>query len=104
MIRSSITGTSAMPVARCSSASARVASGSNLRRSTIVQAMVAAMTICPKPHAWKVGAATTTVSSPCHGIRSSIAASSSGPPPLRVAPLGVPVVPEVRSTTRPGRL
>ena len=63
MIRSSITGTTARPVARCSSTSARVASGSNLRRITTVQAMVAAMTSWPKPHAWNIGAATTMVCS-----------------------------------------
>ena len=56
MIRSNITGTTHNPVARCRSTSARVASGSNLRRVTIVHAIDAANASCEKPHAWNIGA------------------------------------------------
>ena len=39
-----------------------VASGSNLRRVTTVQAIDAANTNWEKPHAWNIGATTTTAS------------------------------------------
>ena len=62
------------------------------------------MSSWPKPQAWNIGAAITTVRSACHGIRSSIATSvPTSPPPGRRAPFGVPVVPEVSSTIRPWR-
>ena len=71
---------------------------------TTVQASVAEIASWPKPQAWNIGAATTVVSSARHGIRSSIAASASvPPPPERRAPFGVPVVPEVSRMIRPGR-
>ena len=61
-IRSIITGTTDRPRARCSSTIASVASGSNRRRVTTVLPITAAITSCPKPHAWNIGAATTVVS------------------------------------------
>ena len=102
MIRSSITGTTARPVARVRSTISSVASGSNRRRITTVQHMVAEIASWPNPQAWNIGAATTVVSPARHGIRSSIAASEPAAPPERRAPFGVPVVPEVSSTVRPG--
>ena len=58
---------------------------------------------CAKPHEWNSGAATIVVSRACSGIfDSSAAAGSSESGWLRDAPFGVPVVPEVRITTRPG--
>ena len=51
MIRSNITGTTASPVAWWRSTNSSVASGSNLRRVTIVQAIDAAKINCEKPHA-----------------------------------------------------
>jgi hypothetical protein len=51
MILSNITGTTHNPVARCVSTRARVASGSNLRRVTIVQDIDAASASCEKPQA-----------------------------------------------------
>ena len=104
MIRSSITGTTARPVAPERSTISSVASGSKRRRITTVQHMVAEMASCPKPQAWNIGAATTVFSPARHGIRSSIAASDPAAPPERRAPFGVPVVPEVSSTVRPGRV
>jgi hypothetical protein len=46
MMRSNITGTTTRPVAACSSTRARVASGSNLRRLTMVHAISAQKSIC----------------------------------------------------------
>ena len=74
MIRSSITGTTLRPVAPLLWTICSVASGSKRRRVTTVLDMTAAMTNCPKPHAWNIGAATTVVSPDRHGIRSSIPA------------------------------
>ena len=65
--------------------------------------MVAEIASWPNPQAWNIGAATTVVPPAFHGIRSSIAASEPAAPPDRRAPFGVPVVPEVSSTVRPGR-
>ncbi len=57
---------------------------------------------CAKPHEWNIGAAIIVVSRACSGIfENSAAAGSSESGWLRAAPLGVPVVPEVRITTRP---
>ena len=56
----------------------------------------------PRPHEWNSGAAITVTSPWRYGIRSSI--DTAGPAPVcwaRGAPLGVPVVPEVRITVRP---
>ena len=47
-----------------------------------------------KPQAWNIGATTTVISSARHGVRSSTAFSSLGPPPERLAPLALPVVPD----------
>ena len=68
----------------------------------MVHAIEAANTNCEKPQAWNIGATTTTVRSVCHGTRSRIALSSPRPPPECLAPLGVPVVPEVSRMVLPG--
>ena len=58
---------------------------------------------CANPHEWNSGAAIIVVSRACSGIfDSSEAAGSSESGWLRDAPFGVPVVPDVRITTRPG--
>ena len=57
---------------------------------------------CAKPHEWNIGAAIIVVSRARNGIfENSAAAGSSVSGWLRLAPLGVPVVPDVRMTTRP---
>ena len=57
------------------------------------------MVKCAKPHAWNSGAAIIVTSLACSGIfDSSAAAGSSDVGDWREAPLGVPVVPEVRIT------
>ena len=102
MIRSNITGTTQSPVARCRSINSSVASGSNLRRVMTVHAIDAAKMSCEKPHAWNIGATTTTDSSACHGVRSRMALRIPGPPsvpPECLAPLGLPVVPDVSRMT-----
>ena len=58
---------------------------------------------CAKPQEWNIGAAIIVVSRARSGIfENSAAAGSSESGCLRAAPFGVPVVPEVRITTRPG--
>src|ERR1700761_814523 len=94
-MRSNMTGTTHNPVARCSSTNARVASGSNLRRVTMVQAISAAMPNCPNPQAWNMGATITVVCSARHGVRSRIDFNAFALPPECLAPLGDPVVPDV---------
>ena len=57
---------------------------------------------CAKPHEWNIGAAIIVGSPARSGIfENSAAAGSSDSGCLRCAPLGVPVVPLVRITTRP---
>ena len=56
----------------------------------------------PNPQEWNIGAAITVVSRARSGIlekRDAAGSIESGC--LRAAPFGVPVVPEVRITTRP---
>ncbi len=99
-MRSNITGTTHNPVAWWRSTSASVASGSNLRRVTTVHAIAEANTSCEKPQAWNIGATTTVVSPSRHGVRRRIATRLPAPPPECLAPLGVPVVPEVSRISR----
>lgn len=105
MIRSNITGTTTRPVALCRSIRSRVASGSNLRRVITGQANDAASSSWEKPQAWNIGATITMGSSARHGVRSRIAFSVPIPalPPDCLAPLGVPVVPEVSRIILPLR-
>ncbi len=57
---------------------------------------------CTKPHEWNIGAAIIVGSPARSGIfENSAAAGSSDSGCLRWAPLGEPVVPLVRMTTRP---
>ena len=77
-----------------------MAAGSNVRRTTSAHDSIVPMISWPNPQAWKSGAATTVVSSARQGSRPSIAGPSEPPPPAaRLAPLGVPVVPEVSRMT-----
>ena len=79
-----------------------MSSGSNLRRSTTVEASGSARVKCAKPHEWNMGAAIMVVSRARRGILEKSAATGSIESGcLRAAPLGVPVVPDVRMTTLP---
>ena len=101
-MRWSITGTTISAVASCCAVSESVASGSNLRLSTIVVHRPIASVKCAKPHEWNIGAAIIVRSRARSGIRSSSAATgSSDCGCLRLAPFGVPVVPDVRISALP---
>ena len=66
--------------------------------------MVAEIASWPNPQAWNIGAATTVVSlGPPRDPVEHRGERRRRPRPERRAPLGVPVVPEVSSTVRPGR-
>src|SRR5262249_55859574 len=79
----------------------RVSSGSKRRRNTIVEAVGRLITKWKKPQEWKRGAAIIIVSRLRKGILSISAARAKRPSGLeRCAPLGVPVVPEVRTMKR----
>ena len=99
-IRCSITGITTTPEHLCSSIAASAASGSNLRRSTIVWPSSSDSIMCAKPHVWNSGAAMCTVQPWRSGIRESREMAASMPASLRGAPFGVPVVPEVRMMIR----
>ena len=93
-MRWSITGTTTSAVHSCCAVSESVASGSNLRLSTIVEHRPIASVKCAKPQEWNIGAAIIVRSRALSGIRSSSAATgSSDCGCLRLAPFGVPVVP-----------
>ncbi len=78
--------------------------GSNLRCSTSVVESVRPRLKCARPQEWNIGAAIIVRSRARSGIMSSrAAAGSSDDGWCRPAPFGVPVVPLVRMTTRPGR-
>src|ERR1035437_181047 len=101
-MRWSITGTSASALARCWATALSVASGSNLRCSTSVEDSGSPSVKVAKTHEWNIGAAIIVVCRARSGIfENSAAAGSIESGCLRAAPLGVPVVPEVRITTRP---
>jgi hypothetical protein len=83
--------------------SASVASGSKRRRSTIVEPSGRLSTKCAMPQEWKSGAAITVRPRARIGIASSTASAGAIELGwLRCAPFGVPVVPLVRITVRPG--
>src|SRR5436305_8604774 len=94
-----ITGTAASTSARLCSIAFSVSSGSNLRRSTIVEAVGRLITKWKKPQEWKSGAAIIIVIRLWKGILSIRAAIGIRPSGLLGwGPFGVPVVPEVRMT------
>ena len=96
-------GTTTSAVASFSSIAASVASGSNLRRSTKVEDRISPRLNWRKPQAWNSGAANTVGSRARSGMRESsatIGSMASGWP--RLAPFGVPVLPEVSSVILPG--
>ena len=69
--------------------------------------MVAPASRAALPSEWNIGAGTACTSPVRNGTRWKIAVAATRPAPrlslLREAPLGVPVVPEVRMTWRPWR-
>src|ERR671911_1437602 len=92
-----ITGTTTSAVAWCWAVSESVASGSNLRLSTIVEDREMPRLQCAKPHEWNRGAAIIVVSRALSGMRSSSAAIGSIDLGWeRLAPLWGPLVPEGR--------
>ena len=96
-MRESITGTTTIAVARCFSMSASTVAGLNRRRSNSVDPSIIAMVACRKPSAWNIGAGSEVTSLALNGTADStppIGASDGGA--LRLAPLGVPVVPLVK--------
>ena len=92
-----MTGTTTIAVTLCVSMSASTVAGLNRRRSTSVEPSIIAMVACRKPSAWNIGAGNDVTSPDLNGTCDStppIGASDGGV--LRLAPLGVPVVPLVR--------
>ena len=95
--RDNITGTTTRAVTRCFSMSVSTVAGLNRLRSTNVLPSIIAMVACRKPSAWNIGAGSDVSSPDLNGTCDStppIGASDGGL--LRLAPLGVPVVPLVR--------
>ena len=95
--RDSITGTTTSAVALFFSMSASTVAGLKRRRNTSVEPSIIAMVACRKPSAWNIGAGSEVISLALNGTCDStppIGASDGGV--LRLAPLGVPVVPLVR--------
>ena len=92
-----MTGTTTIAVALFFSMSASTVAGLNRRRSTSVEPSNIAIVACRKPRAWNIGAGSDVTSLALNGTWDStppIGASDGGV--LRLAPLGVPVVPLVR--------
>ena len=101
-MRWSITGTTTSAVQPCCAIALSVSSGSNLRRMTSVVLSAMPSVKCAKPQEWNIGAASIVCSRARSGIMlNSAAAGSSDSGWRRWAPLGLPVVPLVRMTTRP---
>ena len=103
MIRCSITGITTTEWHRSPWISCRHSSGSKRRRSTAVVPSSIPSARWAKPQVWNSGAAMCIGVFARSGIRSSRAIAASMPASLRGAPFGVPVVPEVRITTREWR-
>ena len=100
-IRESITGTTTIAVARCSSRLSSVTSGSNRRRTTSVEPRPTPTIACMNPSAWNIGTHSSVTSRARNGTllsRPPISDSERGSE--RGAPLGVPVVPLVRIVIR----
>jgi hypothetical protein len=97
-----ITGTTTSAVHSCCAVSDSVASSSNLRLSTTVEARLMPSAQLANPQAWNSGAAIIVRSRACSGITDSSEAIGSTVLGIeRSAPFGVPVVPEVRMIARP---
>ena len=79
---------------------AGTSSGSKRRRSTTVEPSSIESAKWAKPHVWNSGAAMWVRHPNCSGIRDSSDTAAGIPASLRGAPLGVPVVPDVRITIR----
>ena len=96
-MRDSMIGTTTVAVTLCFSMSASTVAGLKRRRSTSVDPSIIASVPCRKPSAWNIGAGSEVTSPALNGTCAStppIGASDNGI--LRLAPLGVPVVPLVR--------
>jgi hypothetical protein len=96
-IRDSMTGTTTTAVTLCLSMSSNTAGGLNRRRNTSVSPSIMAMVACRYPKAWNIGAGSDVTSPALNGTcerMPPIGARDGGV--LRLAPLGVPVVPLVR--------
>ena len=103
-MRRSITGTATKTSARCRAIRASERSGSKCRSSTIVSPSNKLVVALANPHAWKHGAAMTIFSCARYGSRSSNAIAAPGcGAPATSAPLGGPVVPDVKMMIRPSR-
>lgn len=82
----------------------RQSSGSNLSCNTTVARSGVLICKAARPQLWNIGAAINIRSFICSGIRDSIAATVPKPRGVgRSAPFGEPLVPEVSTTTVPGR-
>ena len=100
-----MTGTTMSAWTRCSAIVSRIRFGSNFGSRTSVVESVRPRLKCARPQEWNIGAAMSVRCRARRGIMSrSAAAGSSDDGWWRPAPFGVPVVPLVRMTTRPGRL
>ena len=99
-MRWSMTGITTIDWHRSSCTVRRAAAGSKERRNTTVEPSSIASARCAKPHVWKRGAAMWVRHLARSGIRESNATAASMPASLRGAPLGEPVVPDVRITIR----
>ena len=100
MMRWSITGITTSESHFSSSIACRQPSGSNLRRRTMVEPSSMPSARWAKPHVWNSGAAMWVRQPYRNGSRDRIDTAASMPASFRGAPLGVPVVPEVRITIR----
>ncbi|CAM4071159.1 hypothetical protein NONI108955_07320 [Nocardia ninae] len=104
-MRFTIVGTTIMLATRCSATSRRHSSASNRSGSTTVARSGVLIWSPASPQVWKSGAGMSIGCSMGSGIRDSSAAMV--PKPLgsgRRAPFGVPLVPEVSTINRPGRV
>src|SRR5947209_5667154 len=96
-MRDSITGTTTIAVALCSSRLSSVVSGSNRRRTTSVEPSPTPTIACMNPRAWNIGTHSSVTSRARNGTllsRPPISDNERGSE--RGAPFGVPVVPLVR--------
>ena len=102
-MRWSITGITTIDWHRSACVVRSASTGSKVRRSTTVEPSSIASARCAKPQVWNSGAAMWVRHPARSGIRDSSDTAASMPASLRGAPLGAPVVPEVRITIRAWR-
>ena len=103
-MRCSMIGTAIRAVTRCWSIACRQRSGSNRSCRTTVARSGVLICNAPSPQVWKIGAEISMVSSARSGSTDSMAATLIQPGGVaRLAPFGVPVVPEVSTMSSPSR-